>query len=158
MNSLKFSQDSEMVQRVKVLAAEPEDPGSIPHGGSREPGLTSTHSTPPHRQANTQHDYNSAVFSPCGSYCSLALKKSSESLHPPHLAECQAGQSSGSRMDIPWCTWLLHRGCLQVSRAGFMARCLIRDSVTHRAYDWGLVLRANLESKHSKRQRIQGNK
>lgn len=39
-----------------------------------------------------------------------------------------------------------------------MARCLIRDLVTHRACDWGLVLSANLESKHSKWQRIQSSR
>lgn len=64
-------------------------------------------------------------------------------------AECRLGTSSGSRVDIPWCTWLLHRGRSQVSRAGFVARCLIRDLVT-RACDWALVLRADLESKHCK--------
>lgn len=39
-----------------------------------------------------------------------------------------------------------------------MARCLIRDLVTHRVCDWGLVLSANLESKHSKWQRIQSSR
>lgn len=58
MDSLEFSQDSEMVQRVKVLATKSEDPSLIPgsRGGIRDPALSSpliSMLTLPHPQAGT---------------------------------------------------------------------------------------------------------
>lgn len=61
-------------------------------------------------------------------------------VHLSHLQNTKLGMSSGSTAGIPWSAWLLHRECLHVSRAGFMARCLARDLVTHRAYDLSSVL------------------